>query len=176
MSETSREHKKTAPKQVRFAILTVSTSRHERRERGETYTDISTNLATRLLTTVGHQIVSKRLVSDDLTMIQTSLSQLLEDPQTQVIVTLGGTGITPTDVTIESVQPMIEKELPGFGEIFRRLSYDQIGTAAILTRCTAGLVRGKCVFCIPGSPQAVETALTALVIPEIGHILAHALG
>ena len=176
MSETSREHKRTAPTQVRFAILTVSTSRYEKKESRQTYTDVSADLASRLLTAAGHFVVSKRLVSDDLPMIRASLTQLVEDPQIQAILTFGGTGITPTDVTIESVLPIVEKELPGFGEIFRRLSYEQIGTAAILTRCTAGLIRGKCVFCIPGSPQAVETALTALVIPEIGHVLAHARG
>ena len=176
MSETSKEHKKTAPRQVNFAIVTVSTSRYAKNESGQTYTDASADLASNLLKAAGHFVLSKRLVSDDLPMIRSSLTQLVEDPQIQAILTFGGTGVTPTDVTIESVLPLIEKELPGFGEIFRRLSYDQIGTAAILTRCTAGLIRGKCVFCIPGSPQAVETALTTLIIPEIGHVLAHARG
>jgi len=174
MSETSKEHRKRAPRQVNFAILTISTSRYTKKEKGQDFTDPSADLASGLLASAGHLVIEKELVSDDLKMLRSSLTHLSENPLVQSIITLGGTGITPTDVTIEAVSPLFDKELPGFGEIFRRLSYDQIGTATILTRCTAGLIRGKCVFCLPGSPQAVETALKALVIPEIGHILAHA--
>ena len=174
MSETSKEHKKTSPRQVNFAILTVSTSRYTKREKGQAFTDVSGDVASSLLMAAGHLIVERELVSDDLEMLRSNLAHLSEKPLVQSIITLGGTGITPTDVTIEAISPLFDKELLGFGEIFRRLSYDQIGTATILTRCTAGLIGGKCVFCLPGSPQAVETALKALVIPEIGHILAHA--
>jgi molybdenum cofactor biosynthesis protein B len=174
MSETSKEHRKGAPKQVNFVILTISTSRYTKKETGQDFTNPSADLASSLLMAAGHLVIEKELVSDDLIMLRSSLTRLSENPLVQSIITLGGTGITPTDVTIEAVSPLFDKELPGFGEIFRKLSYDQIGTATILTRCTAGLIRGKCVFCLPGSPQAVETALKALVIPEIGHILAHA--
>ena len=173
MSETSREHKRTAPKQVRFAILTVSTSRYEERESGQTYTDVSADLASRLLTAAGHFIVGKRLVSDDLPMIRASLTELVKDPQVQAILTFGGTGITPTDVTIESVKKLIEKEVTGFGEIFRNISFQRIGTAALLSRALAGIVREKPVFCLPGSPQSIELGLKELILPEIGHMLKH---
>jgi molybdenum cofactor biosynthesis protein B len=102
------------------------------------------------------------------------VARLTSDALVEAVVSLGGTGITISDVTIETVRPMLDKELEGFGEAFRRLSYDQIGTAAILTRSTAGVIGGKAIFCLPGSPNAVETAIKALILPEIGHILAHA--
>lgn len=174
MSESSREHKEKAPKHIHFALLTISTSRYNLKVKGEPFTDASADLATRILTASGHTVIIRDVVSDDAGMIRESLDQLTLDVRVEAVVSMGGTGITPTDITIETVTPLLEKELEGFGEAFRRLSYDQIGTAAILTRCTAGVIRGRAVFCLPGSPQAVETALRELVIPEVGHILAHA--
>ncbi len=174
MSETSNEHRKAAQGQVNFAIVTVSTSRYASKERGQAYTDVSADIASRLLTEAGHRVVEKVLVSDDLEMLRSNLTSLGRNPAVEVIITLGGTGIAPTDVTIEAAKSLLTKELPGFGEIFRKLSYEQIGSAAILTRCIAGTIREKCIFCLPGSPQAVETAIKQLVIPEVGHILAHA--
>jgi len=173
LSETSREHKEKAPKHVRFALLTISTSRYNLKVKGELFTDASADLAARILTDSGHEVAIREVVSDDAEMIRGSLGRLTSDVQVGAVVSMGGTGIAPTDVTIETVTPLLEKELEGFGEAFRRLSYDQIGTAAVLTRCTAGVIRGRAVFCLPGSPQAVETALKELIIPEVGHILAH---
>jgi len=98
----------------------------------------------------------------------------LSSNDVDAIVTCGGTGIGPTDVTIETVQPLLEKEILGFGEIFRTLGYEQIGSAVILTRALAGVSRGKVVFCIPGSPQAVSLCLKKLILPEVGHIVKHA--
>jgi molybdenum cofactor biosynthesis protein B len=86
----------------------------------------------------------------------------------------GGTGITSTDITIETVTPFLEKILHGFGEIFRRLSYDEIGSSAVLSRALAGVAKGKAVFCIPGSPNAVRLSLEKLILPETGHIVRHA--
>jgi len=174
LSETSREHKEKAPRHVRFALLTISTSRYNLKRKGEPFTDASADLAARILTASGHTVTVREVVSDDAEMIRESLDQLTSDPQVESAISVGGTGITPTDVTIETVTPLLEKELEGFGEAFRRLSYDQIGTAAILTRCTAGVIRGRAVFCLPGSPQAVEMALKELIVPEVGHILVHA--
>jgi len=173
LSETSREHKEKAPRYVRFALLTISTSRYNLKQKGESFTDASADLASRILRSSGHEVTVKEVVSDDAEMIRESLERLVSDVQVEAIISMGGTGITPTDVTIETVTPLLEKELEGFGEAFRRLSYGQIGTAAILTRCTAGVIRGRAVFCLPGSPQAVETALKELIVPEVGHILAH---
>jgi molybdenum cofactor biosynthesis protein B len=86
----------------------------------------------------------------------------------------GGTGITPTDITIETVTPFFEKTLPGFGEFFRRLSFDRVGSAAILSRAVAGVAKGKALFCIPGSPEAVRVAVEMLILPEAAHIVKHA--
>jgi len=174
LSETSREHKEKAPKHVRFALLTISTSRYSLKQRGESFTDASADLAQRILTASGHDVTFRETISDDAEIIRESLARLTSDTKVDAVVSMGGTGITPTDVTIETVTPLLEKELEGFGEAFRRLSFDQIGTASILTRCTAGIMRGRAVFCLPGSPQAVETALKELIVPEVGHILAHA--
>lgn len=174
MSETSREHKEKAPRHVRFALLTISTSRYNLKQKGEPYTDASADLATRILAASGHEVIVKETISDDAEIIRESLDRLSSDVRVEAVVSMGGTGITPTDVTIETVTPMLEKQLEGFGEAFRRLSHDRIGTAAILTRSTAGIMRGRAVFCLPGSPQAVETALRELIVPEVGHILAHA--
>jgi molybdenum cofactor biosynthesis protein B len=144
------------------------------KKEGKPYTDESAELASRLLLESGHKVVYMILVSDDALMIRESLTTLLENPDVEAVISCGGTGITCSDITIETVSPILEKELPGFGEIFRRISYDLIGSSAILTRCIAGTVKGKAVFCLPGSPQAVEIALRTLIIPEVGHILAHA--
>ncbi|MCJ7632077.1 molybdenum cofactor biosynthesis protein MoaB [Candidatus Bathyarchaeota archaeon] len=174
MSETSNEHKERAPKHVRFALLTISTSRYHKKMKGEPLQNVSADLAAGILKTSGHEVTVREVISDDANMIGESLRQLISDSRVDAVVSMGGTGITSTDITIETVAPLLEKELDGFGEAFRRLSYDQIGTSAILTRCTAGLIHRKGVFCLPGSPQAVETALKELIVPEVGHILAHA--
>lgn len=174
MSESSREHKENAPKRVRVALVTISTSRYNQKAKGIAFADASADVATHVLTEAGHTITLREVISDDASMIRESVARLTSDARVEAIVNMGGTGIAPSDVTIETVRPMLEKELEGFGEAFRRLSYDQIGTAAILTRSTAGIIGGKAIFCLPGSPNAVETAVKALILPEMGHILAHA--
>jgi molybdenum cofactor biosynthesis protein B len=113
-------------------------------------------------------------VPDDRSLIERSVRRALRSRRVDAVITCGGTGIGPTDVTIETVQPLLEKELHGFGEIFRRLSYEEIGSAAILTRAIAGVSKGKAVFCIPGSPHAVSLAVEKLILPEAGHIIKHA--
>jgi molybdenum cofactor biosynthesis protein B len=108
-------------------------------------------------------------------MIEHAVKSVLDNAGVDATVFCGGTGITPTDVTIETVSPFLEKTLPGFGEIFRRLSFDEIGSAALLSRALAGVAKGKAIFCLPGSPHAVEMALTNIIIPEAGHIVKHAI-
>ncbi len=173
MSKTSQEHKEKALKQVRFGLLTISTSRYDKKKRGETFTDASAELAEKILIDSEHKVVLRKVISDDSEMIQAGVCQLVSDHSVDAVLSMGGTGMTPTDVTVETVLPLFEKSLEGFGEAFRRISYDEIGGAAIVSRCTAGIMRGKVVFCLPGSPQAVETALKKLIIPEVGHILVH---
>jgi molybdenum cofactor biosynthesis protein B len=90
-----------------------------------------------------------------------------------VVITTGGTGLAPRDVTIEAVQPLFQKELPGFGELFRLISYEQIGSSAMLTRASSGLIDNTAIFCLPGSPNAVKLAIEALILPELQHVLLH---
>ncbi|RJS85086.1 molybdenum cofactor biosynthesis protein MoaB, partial [Candidatus Bathyarchaeota archaeon] len=106
--------------------------------------------------------------------IQRTVLRMLKSRKIDVIITCGGTGISPSDVTIEAVRPLLEKELEGFGELFRLLSYQEIGSAALLTRAVAGVSKGKVIFCIPGSPNSVKLSLEKLVIPEAAHIIKHA--
>jgi len=121
-----------------------------------------------------HTVLFRKIVSDDPTMIAEGIRDAIDRADLDVVIFCGGTGITPSDVTIETITPFLEKILPGFGEIFRRLSYDEIGSAAILSRAIAGIARGKAVFCIPGSPNAVQLCLSRLILPEAGHLIKHA--
>jgi molybdenum cofactor biosynthesis protein B len=107
-------------------------------------------------------------------MIQQTVIKAVKSRKTDAIITTGGTGISPTDVTIEAIQPLLDKEIPGFGQLFRTISYEKIGSPAVLTRALAGTVRGKVIFCLPGSPQSVSLALETLILPEAAHILKHA--
>ena len=116
----------------------------------------------------------KKIIADDKTLISGAVQQALSMTDLDVVIFSGGTGITPTDVTIETVSPFFEKTLPGFGEFFRRLSFDHVGSAAVLSRAVAGVVKGKALFCIPGSPDAVHVAVEMLILPESPHIVKHA--
>lgn len=163
-----------APRSLTFALIIVSSSRFQLLLKGERVTDSSGILMTRLLIEAGHSVASKRIVADERGLIERSLQTAIDQSAVDAVILAGGTGISPTDITIETVRPRLGKELPGFGEFLRRISFDEIGSSALLTRALAGLYEGKPVFCIPGSPQAVETALTHLIIPETGHIVKHA--
>lgn len=142
--------------------------------RGELPEDESGDLIIQILRRHGHRIVSRKVLPDDREQIQRAVLKALKSRKVDAIITCGGTGISPRDVTIEAVRLVLDKELEGFGEIFRRLSYDAIGSAAILSRALAGVSSKKVIFCIPGSPQAVSIAVENLIAPEVGHILAHA--
>jgi len=176
MSETSKVHKEKSPKNLGFAIVTISTSRYQESKAGRHVSDESGDLMAKMLQERGHIVVSRELISDDKTMIRETVREALKFQEINVIVTSGGTGITPSDVTMEAVEPLLEKVLPGFGEIFRWLSYESIGSAAVMTRAIAGVTRGKAIFCLPGSPQAVKLCLEKLILPEAGHIILHARG
>lgn len=174
MSETSTRHKAEAPKTLNFTVVICSTSRHKELLRTGHYSDPSGDIIVRTIKDKGHRVTSRSVAPDDKSEIQRVILRALKSRKTDVIVTSGGTGISPTDVTIEAVQPLLEKEIPGFGELFRTISYERIGSAAVLTRALAGIARGKAIFCLPGSPQSVSMALEELVLPEAGHILKHA--
>jgi molybdenum cofactor biosynthesis protein B len=104
-------------------------------------------------------------------MIRTAMRAALANRNVDVLIVTGGTGLSNTDVTFESISPLLDREIPGFGEIFRRVSYDEIGSAAMMSRAFAGTAGAKAVFCLPGSPNGVKTAMEKLILPELGHII-----
>ncbi len=159
------EHKKEAPKAVNCKVITVSDTRNPE-------TDKSGRLMIELLEGAGHTIVDYCIVKDESIPIQDEILKGCDREDIDVILTNGGTGIAKRDVTIETVQGMLDKEIVGFGELFRMLSYQEdIGSAAILSRAIAGVVNDKAVFATPGSSGAVKLAMNKLILPEIGHIV-----
>jgi len=175
MSETSKVHKAKAPKTLNFGVFICSTSRYKLVQQGEKeISDIGGDTLVDLLRNAGHNVLFKKIVADDKTIISEAAQQALKMPELDVAIFSGGTGITPTDITIETVMPFFEKTLPGFGEFFRRISFDRVGSAAVLSRAVAGVAKGKALFCIPGSPDAVRVAVEMLILPESPHIVKHA--
>ena len=174
MSETSKQHKSKAPKTLGFGVFICSTSRFKQIEAGESVSDLGGDTAVELIKKAGHKVLFKKIVADDETQIQDAVMYVLGLENLDVAVFSGGTGITPTDITIETVTPFFEKTLPGFGEFFRRISFERVGSAAVLSRAVAGVAKGKALFCIPGSPDAVRTGLETLILPEAPHIVKHA--
>jgi len=174
MSRTSEEHKATAPKKIKFAVIICSTSRYKVLSQGGKVEDLSGDLIENLLRSNGHDVTSRLIIPDDREAIEKAVNVRLASVDVDAIIISGGTGISTTDVTIETVKPLLEKELEGFGEILRRISYDEIGSAAVMTRATAGVSEGKAIFCVPGSPHAVQVAVEKLILKETGHILRHA--
>jgi len=170
MKAPREEHVKRAPRILRFALVTVSSSRYSARLRGEGYTDESQDVAARILEDEGHVVKLRDLVDDDVHMIRERLLSMLIDPELDVIIFIGGTGLSRRDVTIEAVRPLLEKEAEGFGELFRWLSFKEIGAAAFLSRAIMGVANGKAVMCLPGSPHAVRLALENF-LPELPHVV-----
>ena len=174
MSESTKRHKAEAPKGLRFGIFTCSTSRYQKMKKGEQAEDVSGDLIGSFVKNAGHTIAFRKLIPDDKTLIEEDMRQALASADLDAVVFCGGTGIAPSDITIETVSPFLEKVLPGFGEIFRRLSFDTTGSAAVLSRALAGVAKGKVFFCIPGSPDAVKVCFERLILPEAAHIVKHA--
>jgi len=173
MSETSIEHKKMAPLKINAIVITCSSSRYRIKEETGILKDPSGDLIVDALSKAGHTIIDRKLIPDDERMLMNVLSEAFNNDNLDAIIITGGTGISKKDLTIEVVKKFIEKDLPGFGEFFRRISYEKIGSAAMLSRAFAGIAKNKVIFCIPGSPNAVETALKELIIPEVCHIVKH---
>lgn len=173
MSESTKKHKATAPKQLKFAVFVCSTSRYQELRRGEEITDASGDIIEALLKNASHMVLSKKIIADDKHMIKEAVKNVLNSKELDAAIFCGGTGVAAKDVTIETVQPCLEKILPGFGEIFRRLSYDKVGSAAVMSRAVAGVAKGKVLFCVPGSPEAVRLAVETLILPEAPHIVRH---
>jgi molybdenum cofactor biosynthesis protein B len=159
-----REHKAGAPKSVACLVLTISDSKTAE-------TDTSGHLIRELLTTAGHQVVRSIIVRDEASQVRDVIRQACEDPRVQALILTGGTGITSRDATFEVVEGMLDKRLTGFGELFRMLSYAEIGAAAMLSRAQAGVRQGRLIFSLPGSPNACRLAVEKLILPELGHLL-----
>jgi molybdenum cofactor biosynthesis protein B len=158
------EHKKHAHKSVNCAVITVSTTRTKEN-------DVSGKTIISLLEGNGHTVLYYDVVSDDISLILQSLEHSIEKEGIQAVVLNGGTGIGKSDVTTEALKPLLEKELVGFGELFRYLSYKEVGSPAILSRAIAGVSKGKIIFCLPGSTNACKLAMEKLILPELGHIV-----
>ena len=174
MSESIKKHKAAAPKKLNFAVFVCSTSRYQQLQKKEKIDDISGKTIETLLRNAGHSVAFKKIIPDDKGVIEKAVKSVLNSAVLNAAVFCGGTGITPRDITIETISPFLEKTLLGFGEIFRRVSYDRVGSAAVMSRAVAGVAKGKAFFCIPGSPEAVRVSVEMLILPEAPHIVRHA--
>jgi len=157
------------------AVISISTSRFENfgsAKAPEEAEDVSGKIIIELLIKAGYKLRGYILVSDEGGAITEAILAHINDAD--VIITTGGTGLAPRDLTIETVQQMIKKEIPGFGELFRHLSYEEIGSSAMLSRASGGIIEKTAVFCLPGSPNAVRLAMEALILPQLPHIMLHA--
>jgi molybdenum cofactor biosynthesis protein B len=155
-------HRQSAPASVACAILTISDTR-------TLDTDTSGATIADLLTGDNHTIAGREIVRDDAAAVAEAVRRLLSGPASAVITT-GGTGIAPRDNTYEAVSALFDRRLDGFGELFRMLSYEVIGSAAMLSRACAGTAQGKVIFVLPGSTPAVKLAMARLILPELAHI------
>jgi molybdenum cofactor biosynthesis protein B len=155
-------HRKDAPKSVRCFVVTISDTRTEAN-------DTSGDAIVAALTQAGHVLTGRRIVRDDPGAVRTAVRQQATDAQ--VIITTGGTGVTARDSTYEALAGMLDKSLDGFGELFRMLSYAEIGSAAMLSRACAGTLGSTAIFALPGSEHAVRLAMEKLILPEIGHVV-----
>jgi molybdopterin adenylyltransferase len=159
-----QQHRATAPASVGCFVVTVSDTRTPE-------TDTGGQVIRDLLTAGGHGVVGSAIVRDEPDDVVRVVRGACADPRVQVVILTGGTGITSRDSTYEAVEGLLDKRLPGFGELFRMLSYEQVGAAAMLSRAQGGVVKGRALFSLPGSPNACRLALEKLIIPELGHVI-----
>ncbi len=159
-----QEHKAHADVHVSCGVITVSDTRTKE-------TDKSGQLILEMLQAAGHPVTGYHIIKDEPTQIRPLLAALLADSNIQAVIINGGTGISRRDVTFDAIHGMLEKHLPGFGELFRLLSYEDIGSAALLSRAAAGIAQGKVVFSLPGSSGAVRLGMEKLILPEMPHIV-----
>jgi molybdenum cofactor biosynthesis protein B len=166
-SSKKHHHRKEAAVSVGVVVITVSDTR-------TLETDTGGDRVAEMLAGAGHTVYERKIVQDDPGAIATATRAALGVSGVGAIILTGGTGVAPRDVTPESVEPLLDRSIPGFGELFRQLSYEDIGSAALLSRATAGLAAGRVVFVIPGSRGAVGLAMEKLILPELGHLVAEA--
>lgn len=168
VSSTSAEHKAQAPLSVRCAVITVSDTR-------TVDTDTGGQTLIERLTSAGHSVVQRFIIPDEPDLLRAQLQQLGERSDIDAVLLTGGTGITRRDQTYETVCSLLSKPLPGYGELFRMLSYQEIGTAALLSRAVGGLMGRIVLLTMPGSPAAVRLAMDKVILPELGHLVREAL-
>lgn len=161
------EHKAQAPRAIRCFVLTVSDTRTEA-------ADTSGAAVVALLTAAGHEVIGRAIVKDEPAQVRGLVADQLAAGRAQVVITTGGTGITSRDSTYEAISGLLEKTLDGFGELFRMLSYQEIGAAAMMSRATAGLSNRCIIVALPGSEAAVRLAMEKLLLPELGHLVQQA--
>ena len=157
------EHPTHKKEPTTFALIVTSDTRTEK-------DDETGRIAVSLIEKDGHKVVHHTLVPNNEEKIRAEVQRMLLDDSVAVVVTSGGTGIGSKDKTVAAVTPLMDKEMIGFGELFRRISYDEIGGAAIMSRATAGIAQGKIIFCLPGSRNAMKVALTKIILPNVGHM------
>jgi molybdenum cofactor biosynthesis protein B len=162
---STKVHKAHTPKSLELAIVTVSTTR--------TLAEDKSGHWLRKRAEKKHKVVFHDVVPDDKALIADTIRTVIEEHRAQVILVNGGTGISPSDVTIEAIRPMFEKELSAFSALFAQLSYEEIDSAALLSRATAGIVDQTLIFCLPGSLNACKLAWIELISRELGHIVKH---
>jgi molybdenum cofactor biosynthesis protein B len=167
MSQSTAEHRAEAPQRIRCAVVTVSDTRTLATDRGGP-------LIADFLTAGGHEVVAREIIPDEPATMKALLSKLGQRKDVDAILMTGGTGIGSRDQTYETVSGLLNKILPGYGELFRMLSFDQVGPAAMLSRAIGGLMSGKILLTMPGSPAAVQLAMEKLIVPELGHLVREA--
>ena len=166
-SSGAHHHRRAAPRRVPTAVLTVSDTR-------SLETDTGGAAVAALLEEAEHPVVAREVVPDEPGAIAAAVHAALSRDDVRALILTGGTGVAPRDVTPDAVEPLLDRLVPGFGELFRALSYQEIGSAALLSRALAGIASGRPVFVLPGSRGAVRLAMERLVLPELGHLAAEA--
>ena len=159
-------HKATAPRNLSVGILSISTTRTLAEDKSGHWISKTTKKE-------GHQVVYHQVIPDDARIIAQTVSEVLRDHSPHALLLTGGTGISPKDVTIEAIRPLLSKELTAFGVLFAQLSFEEIDSAAMLSRAMAGVIDNALVFCMPGSLNACKLACNALIFPELGHLVRH---
>ena len=159
-------HKKNTPKNIKIAVISVSTTRKLSEDKSGTWIKKQAKKE-------GHEVIIHQMVTDDIQAISELTEHVTQKICPDAVIMTGGTGISPKDVTIEAVKPIFDKELTAFGVLFAQLSFEEIDSAAILSRATAGIVNNTIIFCMPGSIKACKLACKNLIFPELGHILKH---
>lgn len=164
---STEQHRRSAREHLSFSVITISDTR-------TLETDKSGQILVDAMCSAGHQLESRQIVPDEPEQIIACIRKLQHQPLLDVILMTGGTGLSPRDRTPEAVKPLLDAEIPGFGELFRMLSYQEIGAASMLSRAMAGRIGRLLVFCLPGSTNAVRLAVDKLLVPELPHLVHHA--